>query len=35
MKQGSPKYESETANNVKNNLKLNFDEQQDAIKHFF
>ena len=27
------KYESENANTVKNELKLNIDEQQDAIKH--
>ena len=33
MKKGSPKYESENANKVKNELKLNVDEQQDAIKH--
>ena len=33
MKKGSPKYESEKANKVKNYLKLNVDEQQDAIKH--
>ena len=33
MKKGSPKYESENENKVKNQLKLNVDEQQDAIKH--
>ena len=33
MKKGSPKYGSENANKVKNELKLNVDEQQDAIKH--
>ena len=31
MKQDSPKYESENANKVKNELKFNVDEQQDAI----
>ena len=30
---GSPKYETENANKVKNEPKLNVDEQQDAIKH--
>ena len=30
---GSPKYESEKANKVKNEQKGNVDEQQDAIKH--
>ena len=29
---GSPKYESENANKVKNESQLNVDEQQDAIK---
>ena len=29
---GSPKYESEKANKVKNELNANVDEQQDAIK---
>ena len=33
MKKGSPKYESENANKVKNQRNLNVDEQQDAIKH--
>ena len=33
MKKGSPKYESKNANKVKNELKLNDDEQHDAIKH--
>ena len=33
MKKGSPKYESEKAKKVKNQLNLNVDEQQDAIKH--
>ena len=33
MKKCSPKYESENANTVKNELKLNVDEQQDAVKH--
>ena len=33
MKIVSPKYESENANIVKNQIKLNVDEQQDAIKH--
>ena len=32
-KKGSPKYESENAKKVKNELKINVDEQQDAIKH--
>ncbi len=30
---GSLKYESEIVNKVKTELKLNVDEQQDAIKH--
>ena len=30
---GSLKYESKIVNKVKNELKLNVDEQQDAIKH--
>ena len=29
---GSPKHESENANKLKNNPKLNVDEQQDAKK---
>ena len=29
----SPQYESEKANKVNNELKLNVDEQQDDIKH--
>ena len=33
MEKGSPKYDNEKANKVKNELKLNVDEQQDAIKH--
>ena len=33
MKNDCPKYESVTVNEVKNELKLNVDEQQDAIKH--
>ena len=33
MKKGCPKYESDNANKVKNELKLDIDEQQDAIKH--
>ena len=33
MKEGSQKYESENANKVKNELKLNNDQPQDAIKH--
>ena len=33
MRKGSPKYVNENANKVKNELKLNVDEQQDAIKH--
>ena len=32
MEKGSPKYDNEKANKVKNELKLNVDEQQDAIK---
>ena len=32
-KKGSPKYESDNVNYVKNELKLNTDEQYDAIKH--
>ena len=33
MKKGSHKYESGNANKVKSEHKLNFDEQQYAIKH--
>ena len=33
MKKGSQRYENEKANKMKNELKLNIDEQQDAIKH--
>ena len=33
MKKGIPKYESEKANKEKNELKINVDEQQDAIQH--
>ena len=33
MKKGSPEQGSENADKVKNELKLNGDEQQDAIKH--
>ena len=33
MKKCSPKYESENASTVTNELKLNVDEQQDAVKH--
>ena len=33
MKKGSPKYDSEKANKVKNERNLNVGEQQDAIKH--
>ena len=33
LNNGSSKYESENVNKVKNELKLNVDEQQDAIKH--
>ena len=29
----SPKYENKNVNKVKNELKLNVDEQLDAIKH--
>ena len=32
MGKGSPKYDNEKANKVKNELKLNVDEQQDATK---
>ena len=32
MEKGSPKYDNEKANKVKNELKLNVHEQQDAIK---
>ena len=32
-KKGSAKYESENANKVKNDFKVDVDEQQDAIKH--
>ena len=31
-KKGSPKYDNEKANKVKNELKLDVDEQQDAIQ---
>ena len=33
MKKGCSKYENEKANKVKNELILNVDEPQDAIKH--
>ena len=33
MKKGSPKYESENGNKVKNEFKLSVDDQEDAIKH--
>ena len=33
MKKGSPKSESKNVNKVKNEIKLNVDEQHDAIKH--
>ena len=33
MAKGSPKSESKNANKVKHQLKLNVDEQQDAITH--
>ena len=33
MRKGSPKYESEYVNKVKNEISLNVDEQQDAKKH--
>ena len=33
QKNGSPKYESENVNKVKNELKLNVNEEQDAIQH--
>ena len=33
MKKGSPQYKNEKTNKVKNYLKLNVDEQQDAIIH--
>ena len=32
-KKGNPKYESENSKKMKNELKLNVDEQHDAIKH--
>ena len=32
MEKGSPKYDNEKANKVKNELKLNVDQQQVAIK---
>ena len=34
MKISSPQYESEKANKVNNELKLNVDEQQNDMKHF-
>ena len=34
IEKSSPKYESENANKVKNELMVNDDEQQDVIKHF-
>ena len=33
MKKGSQKYESEKANKVKNEVKLNVDEQQNTIQN--
>ena len=33
MKKGSPKSESKNSKKVTNELKLNVDEQHDAIKH--
>ena len=33
IQNGSPKYERENANKVKNELELKVDEQQDATKH--
>ena len=33
IKKGCSKYENEKANKVKNELRLNVDEPQDAIKH--
>ena len=33
MKKGSPKYENKKSNKVKKEIKLNVDEQEDAIKH--
>ena len=33
MEKGSPKYENKNAYKLKNELKLNVDEQQDAMKH--
>ena len=33
IKKGSAKYEEKTANKVKNQIKLNVDEPQYAIKH--
>ena len=35
MKKGSPKYDSEKANKVENELNVNVDEQQDAIKQLY
>ena len=32
MEKGIPKYNNDKANKVKNELKLNVDQQQDAIK---
>ena len=32
MEKGSPKYDNEKANKVKNEPKLNVDEKQEAIK---
>ena len=34
MKKGSPKYEGEKATKVKNELKLNVDEEEDTITNF-
>ena len=33
MKKGSPNYESESSNKVKNQLEFNVDKQHGAIKH--
>ena len=33
IKKGCPKYENDNSNKLKNQLKLNIDEQPDAIKH--
>ena len=35
MKKSRLNYENKNTNKVKNKLKLNFSEQQDAIKHYF